>query len=83
MLDWVEPVSLASQGQPLDAMIANPLTFQEVATRISKRTCGSIRNEWGSWTYLVHRRFFKPIRPFQGMWVLSRKQLDAYMASPF
>jgi hypothetical protein len=83
MLDWKQPVSIKSRGQPLDVTVANPLTFQSVTNRVANRSCGFIRIGLGPWVCVVHRHFLNPTQPFQGMWAATKKQLNAYMSSPY
>lgn len=83
MLDWIEPVTVESHGKTLDMVLADPSKLDEVNRRIEHRYCGSIRDGLGPWHCKVHRHFLNPIRPFQGMWMATRKQLAAYMRSPY
>ena len=80
MLDWKEPVSLSAHNRQLDVKMANSIKFHEVQSR-SKKHSGTSVDGWG--LAVVHRYFLGPVEPFQGMWIATRKQLVAYMASPY
>jgi len=82
-MDWVEPVSVEVHGRSIDVSVENPSTYEEVSRRVAGRMCGPIREGGKSRPCTVHRYFLNPTRPFQGMWIATRKQLDAYIASPY
>ena len=82
VLDWIAPLQVLSDGRPLDVLKENALGYSAVADRVKTLQCNSkARNELNQ-SCKLHQYFVSPMKPFQGMWVATRHQLQRFMEHP-
>eukprot|EP00667_Euglena_gracilis_P010063 EG_transcript_10233 len=81
LFDNTYPVNLTAARRKLDAFTAAPAAFCAVAQRYGGLSCPG-RDPRQRAPCAVHRRYVQLPNPFQGMWMLTRAQVQQWMASP-
>jgi len=93
MLDWSSPMKLRDKNlldvAPAHAPVNQAGKESSIGdsgshVRWPLNTYRELKLRDGSWWACApHRRYMRPVSPFQGLWAASRKQLAAFMAHPY